>query len=219
MVYRIQFNRLFIRIAPVCLAGLLAGCADPKRTIVHREWSEHATRLKGVSLLVGDSLSPAYEDTIRTTLAGRDLAFLADSSEDWNLDTAGIRISVPFQGASLPFDFQIRSHQAPAAGDTLRSTDAIDPEADRPEVVIHRLDRSGSAPILIRVMPESLSLVLAGIPFDSAFAPALPAHSRIMARKAARFRVEFDGRVLEGEAHIVEYRYASTTIDIENEGL
>lgn len=206
-------------VAPLCMLGLLAGCADPKRTIVYREWSERKTLIKDLSMLDGDSLSAVSEYTLHTMLAGRDLAALADTADDWNLDTAGIRIDIPSLEATRPFNFQILSNRSPAPGDTIGFADGDEPDTNRPEVLIQRLDRSGIAYMLVTVPTQSLSLMLAGIPFDPAFAPVLPANSRIKARKAARLRLVFDGRVLEGEVHIVEYRYGSTTVDVEHEGL
>lgn len=94
-----------------------------------------------------------------------------------------------------------------------------DTETNRLEVNITRLEWVGNAPFMVNVQPDSLASTLEGIPFDAAFTPALPKHSRIMARKAARLRVEFDGWVLRGDVHIVEYRYGSTTYDVEHEGL
>jgi len=201
------------------LAGL-AGCA-PRKTEVHREWFEEISLHRDLILQHGDSISPATETTIKSTLAGRDLKALADTADDWSLDTAGIQIDIPSLTNTTPYSFTIRSHRLPAIGDSLRfqSLRGEVHDTDQPEVVIQRFERVSGAPMQLVVSPDSLSLILVGIPFDSAFAPALPTHSRIMARKAAYYRLAFDGWILQGKTYIMEYRYAATTYDVETEGL
>lgn len=206
--------------ALICLLAGLAGCST-RKTEAHREWSEQRSHLRGLILRHGDSLSPAADFWVMTNLGERELNSLADTTEAWDLDTAGIRIEIPSADNIAPFSFTIRSHRLPAIGDSLRFQLAGGGETDPdpPRVSISRLERNAGAPMLVAVSPESLSLVLVGIPFDSTFIPVLPKRSRIMARKAARFRIDFDGRLLEGESQSVEYRYASTTLAEERDGL
>lgn len=210
----------FLKYTLVCMLAGFSGCAT-RKTETLREWSEQAGLHRDLVLRHGDTLSQAMEFTIKSTLAERDLQALADTSEDWVLDSAGIRILIPSIQAIAPLSFSIRSLLLPAIGDSRRFQIAGGGGSDPvpPQVTIQRLETVVGVPMLVEVHPESLSLILVGIPFDSTFSPALPPHSRIMARKAVRYRLSFDDRILEGETHIVEYRYTATTIDEEREGL
>lgn len=208
------------RIIPFCTFGVLAGCfGPPERTEYHREWFIQEALFKDLSLRIGDSLSTHSNATTSTVFVERGLDSLADTSEVWNLDTAGLWIEIPSLEGFRAHSFQIRSHRTPAPGDTIHLADGSEPDTNPPKVTIMRLETHGGAPFLISVRPESLSLVLEGIPFDTAFAPPMPEHGRVMARKAARFRLEFDGWIVQGESHIVEYRYAETIHEIEYNGL
>jgi hypothetical protein len=214
---------MVIRILKIALIGMLAalaGCAN-RKTEVHREWFEQVSLHRNLILRHGDSASLATGITLTTTLAGRDLKALADTAVAWILDTTGIKISIPSLPSIAPLSFTIDWHRQPAIEDSLRfqilGGEGSDPDA--PKVTIERLEWFSGAPFLVQVLPESLSLTLVGIPFDSAFSPVLPPHSRITARTAVRFRIGFDGRVLEGETYSVEYRFAATTFEEEHEGL
>jgi hypothetical protein len=212
--------KILLKYSLLSLLAVFSGCAT-RKTEALREWSEQSGLHRDLVLRHGDTLSQAMEFTIKSTLAERDLQALADTSEAWELDSMGIRIHIPSVQSIAPFSFTIRSPRMPANGESLRFQIAGGggPDPVPPQVTIQRLEGVVGVPMLVAVHPESLSLILVGIPFDSAFTPALPPHSRIMARKAVHYRLSFDDRILEGEAHIVEYRYAATTIDEEREGL
>jgi hypothetical protein len=203
----------------IVLAGL-AGCRET--TIIHRESSEAAGLNRGVSLRHADSVSAVPDRQTKLLIAERDLSSPADTSLAWKPDSAGARVFIPVVEATKTFDFEITPSRILAPGDSFVFSgsipDTLLPDMRRPLVRINRWERMDEFPISHPVHPGSISISLLGIPSDTTFQPALPPGSRITARKAMRYRLEFDGWILEGETQVVEYRYVSTTEDIENDG-